>query len=262
MYAICRTLKIKSEADITASDNHCRRIVGRGTEDGHIDPNLTKYNYSLSDKPLNELYQETMNYYNAIQPRKDSVKIVEFMLSISPSYFEGVERHANWKDNEKLKEFVTASHEFLNRLEGAKLLNMTLHVDEPGAAPHIHAHVVVLDERKRDGKVILNASKLLDGKKKMRELQDLYYLSMSQRIEGLQRGIPSEITNAKHINVKEFRKSMALLSEKGLSNAVINDVLRELSKTSKDITKEQINTELKRIIESKTKKGRDFDLNI
>lgn len=263
MYAILRTLKLKSDTDIVASDNHCRRVNDRGTEHAHVDASLKRYNWTLHDKPLMELYHETMQEYDAIQPRKDSVKIVEMLMTISPEYFDDV-NPLNAKNHPKITELIAASREFIDRLDGVKLLNLSLHVDEPGAAPHLHAHVVMLDRRK-DGKAILNASKHLDGKKKLSYLQDVYHFSVSQRIQGVKRGISSEITKNKHIKAKDIRKSLKRLQDIGYLEHEINDILKKIIENARTIN--NIN-DVERLIEenisknkgSNQKRGVDFGI--
>jgi len=259
-----RTLKLKSDTDITASDNHCQRI----SRDNHIDPGniapeLTPYNWSMNSKSLHENYQEAVRDYDIHQPRKDSVKVVEFMMSLSPEYFDRANRKSG-RNDPLIKEFLVATHEYLNRMPGVLILNMHLHVDEPNAAPHIHAHVVIVDKDKR-GRTILNASRLLDGKKKMSELQDLYHTSIMRRIEGVQRGLPASITRRKHIPLKDIRKSLAKLTDMGVGPDQINRITTNLIAAVKSnaIKSEQdIERIITKEIENKPKwdRGKGFDI--
>lgn len=231
MYAICRVLKMKNTTDISASDNHCMRVDGRGTEDSHIDTELSQHNvYSQnyhredgSAMGLNEALETAIQNYEIKVPRKDSVKVVEFMFTLSPEYFEGVNVSDGLNDP-KIKAFYRSASDFLGR-ENDIVLDFHLHLDE--TTPHIHAHVIMTDTNKK-GECILNASKKLDGRKKLSALQDRYFDSMKRHVPGLKRGIPSEITNAKHMTLKQIRKSLQALIKTGLSNEIINHVAREL----------------------------------
>lgn len=253
MYAIMRSLKLKSDTDISASDNHCQRL----NKDNHIDPgnidqNLTPFNWSMNRKSLHDNYQEAVQAYDIHQPRKDSVKVVEFMMSLSPEYFDRANRKSG-KNDPLIKEFLVATHEFLNRLPGTLLLNMHLHVDEPGAAPHIHAHVVILGQDK-NGRTILNASRLLDGKKKMSELQDLYHMSIIRRIEGVQRGLPASITKRKHIPLKDIRKSLAKLTDMGVGPDQINRITTNLIAAVKYTNSIKSDQDIEHIIKNEIEK--------
>lgn len=231
MYAICRVLKMKDATDISASDNHCMRVDGRGTDGSHIDSELSKYNvysqnFHREDRTamrLNEAFDTAIQAYEIKIPRKDSVKIVEFMLTLSPECFEGI-NVLNGLNDPKIKEFYRGATDFLSR-ENDILLDCHLHLDE--TTPHIHAHVIMTDTNKK-GDLILNASHKLDGRKKLSALQDRYFDSMKRHIPGLKRGIPSEITNAKHMTLKQIRKSLQTLEKTGLSQEIINHVAHEL----------------------------------
>jgi hypothetical protein len=228
MYAICRTLKMKNANDILASDKHCRRVAGRGTESSHIDPSLSQYNISYhtytnedgTAKPLNEAFDLLVEHQGIKIPRKDSVKIVEMMFTLSPEAFEGVNRSKGLK-NASINDFAQGATDFLNRL-GVYILDYHVHLDE--TTPHMHAHVVITDKNKKNEE-ILCASALLDGRKKLTEFQDRYYASMVARIPGLKRGLPSEVTQDTHMTLKEIKQALV---DAGIDNTQINQISKEL----------------------------------
>jgi hypothetical protein len=239
MYAICRALKLKGN-DVAASHNHCERTEERKSLSSHIDEALTPYNLIEH----NETFEEFIKRNNVKIPRKDSVLEVEYMLTLSPEYFDGCDRTKGYKDP-KIREFVDGVTEFLNR-EGKNntaVLDWHLHLDEE--TPHIHAHVVIFDYNKKKD-CILNASKVLDGRKKLTELQDRYYFSMNQRVKGLKRGISADITGAKHMTLKEVKNALGELKKAGLSREMITNITRELIKNPQSLVNEVIKKEYER----------------
>ena len=189
-YAIIRTQKLKTAADIGASEQHCRRLKD---DVPNADSKLSKKNFELpvmltckkkfTASTLNGRINEYMESENVKMRRKDAVKCIEVMMTASPEFFE----KKNLKD---INEWVETSREFLGRHfseKGAKLLSIFVHMDEK--TPHIHAHIVPTTyDEKIDG-LKLNCRDFLGGPQKMRELQDAYAKHMQLKYPKLERGL-------------------------------------------------------------------------
>ena len=154
MYAIFRAQKIKKAADMAASDNHCQRTEGRKTDNSHINAEFSMYNVSAhhyarpdgSPMPLHEVFEQFLKSDNIVIPRKDSVKVVEYLMTVSPQYFEGCDVTKGLED-EKIRNFAKGAINFVENENNTLCLNWHLHLDE--STPHIHAHCIIATENKK-----------------------------------------------------------------------------------------------------------------
>jgi Plasmid recombination enzyme len=265
MYGICRTLKMKVATDISASENHCARIEGRETHkrDADIRPELSKYNVSMTQgwvkddgsmMTLNEQIECVMKEENIIAPRKDSVKVVEYMLTLSPEFFEGCDITKGLED-EKIKAFLDGTTHFLNKEPNTRVINWHLHLDEK--SPHLHAHVMITDVNKKNQQ-ILNVGKVLDGRAKLSLLQDRYFDIMKQYVPGLKRGVSSDLTERKHLTLKEIGKALRGLEKVGISpdkierlaGEIVRDQVKE-ARTDQEEISESIKEKLTEALKDK-----------
>lgn len=230
-YAIIRTQKLKTAADIGASEQHCRRLKD---DVPNADPKLSKKNFELpvmltcrkefTASSLNGRINEYMESENVKMRRKDAVKCIEVMMTASPEFFE----KKNLKD---INEWVETSREFLGRHfseKGAKLLSIFVHMDEK--TPHIHAHIVPTTyDEKIDG-LKLNCRDFLGGPQKMRELQDAYAKHMQLKYPKLERGVERKTTRADHKTLKNFYQANELLEKSGLNPEEVKKYIEEVKK--------------------------------
>lgn len=182
-YAICRTAKIKSMADLTRAIQHdTRERVPVNAE-----PNL-----ALNDR-IRTFKREKVENYGVYQNkcRKDAVRAVEWLLTASDMSNIDIDQWA--KDN---IDFVA------KKMGGSQNIMLAeLHLDE--STPHLH----IISVPEYNGK--LNAKHYIGGTKYvMRELQNEYAESMSKY--GLDRGEPVEQTKARHqkSNLKYLEKTL------------------------------------------------------
>ncbi len=139
--------------------------------------------------------------------RKDSVLAIELMLSASPEWFKTATK-------EQMREWLQRNTDWLADTFGAaNVLQIALHLDE--TTPHLHAFVIPEVEmvetrgRKPKGgapgavkapKPALAASRWLDGRAKLGELQDRYAAAMEPL--GLERGLKG--SKAKHRTIRSY----------------------------------------------------------
>lgn len=138
--------------------------------------------------------------------RKDSVLAVELMLSASPEWFQQASR-------EQAQEWLRRNVEWIEDTFGRdNVLQVALHLDE--TTPHLHAFLVpeveMVETRGRKSrastpvakapKPALAASRWLDGRAKLGELQDRYAAAMEPL--GLERGLTG--SKAKHRTIRSY----------------------------------------------------------
>ena len=186
-FAVCHASKVKG---------------GAGGLGSHIDREHAPKNANPQKTPLNvELCEVQEKLHQAINIRikegytgkrairKDAVRAVSLVLSGSHERMKEIE-----KDRRELLKWAKDNYDFVAKEFGEKnLVRCTLHLDEK--TPHLHAVVVPITE---DGR--LSAKDWLDGKKKLRGLQDRYGEAMKKW--GLQRGLSN--SNRRHVSTADF----------------------------------------------------------
>lgn len=223
-YAIFRTQKIKK----TVLDK-CQRHNQRENENysnSEIDKNKKHLNYELHNEN-NIVYQKEIDlkikdrYKGKKSIRKDAVLNIECLITSDKEFFESI-------GSEETKRYFEEAYNFIKDKFGEEnVIYATVHMDE--TTPHMHAGFVPIT---KDGR--LSAKDYLDGKERLRNLQDDFYKYISNKGFELERGISSDETHAKNIKIKDLKKK----------------ALKELEDIKKDIEKLDIERN-KRLEESK-----------
>lgn len=210
-YAIFRTQKIKK----TVLDK-CQRHNQRENENysnSEIDKNKKHLNYELHNEN-NIVYQKEIDlkikdrYKCKKSIRKDAVLNIECLITSDKEFFEKI-------GAEETKRYFEEAYNFIKDKFGEEnVIYATVHMDE--TTPHMHAGFVPIT---KDGR--LSAKDYLDGKERLRNLQDDFYKYISNKGFELERGISSDETHAKNIKIKDLKKK----------------ALKELEDIKKDIEK-------------------------
>ena len=192
-YAIARLKKLK-RSNIAGSASH----VNRERETPNADPSLENIRFIGSnnqEERLEDLVLAKIGEHEQKRKiRTDGVYCVELLLSASASYFRpDCPRLAGYYEQEKLDNWLEATHQWLVDEYGERIVRAELHLDE--ATPHIHAYFVPLDERGQ-----LRCNHFFNGREKICSFQDSYYDTM--RLIGLERGIKG--SRAQHQDIKDF----------------------------------------------------------
>lgn len=213
-YAIFRTQKIKK----TVLDK-CQRHNQRENENYsnlEIDKEKKHLNYELHNEG-NIVYQKEIDlkvkdrYKGKKSIRKDAVLNIECLITSDKEFFERV-------GLDETKRYFEEAYNFIkNKFGKENVIYATVHMDE--TTPHMHAGFVPLTE---DGR--LSAKDYLDGKQRLRNLQDEFYQYISSKGFELERGISSDETHAKNIKIRDLKKK----------------ALKELETINKDIEKLEI----------------------
>lgn len=196
-FAICRVGKISSAAKAGKADAHNERTY----EVKNADPERRHLNGEFIDQTGRstwELANERIEQMG-IKPKADAVRVVEFMLSASPDFFEP-------DQDIRVSAYFAANLKFMQERYGANLLKFTLHQDE--STPHFQAMIVPItdvaktvtlkngEEHTRTGHRLTAAE--LFNPKTLRELQTDYAQAMAPF--GLSRGM--EKSPARHQDIK------------------------------------------------------------
>lgn len=185
MFAILRMEKLKNRQQIKAAIGHNLRTIPVDNAD-EKKSKLNVYQGASDFASLMGRMEKRFLEHN-IEPRKDSVQAVEFVLSASPEFWSN-------KTQEEIQQWANANIAFFaNKFNKQNLLSYALHQDESN--PHIH---LILTPITQDGR--LSCKDLLGGKAKLSKLQTEYANAMAKF--GLKRGI--ERSNAKHTTIKQF----------------------------------------------------------
>ncbi|MBN3922655.1 MAG: plasmid recombination protein [Nostoc sp. NMS4] len=192
-YAIARLKKLK-RGNISGSASH----TARERETPNADPTQKNIRFIGSLNPEERLEDLVLakiaEHEQKRKIRTDAVYCVELLLSASPSYFRpDCPTNAGYYEQQKLDDWVEATHQWLADEYGSRIVRAELHLDE--ATPHIHAYFVPVDDQGQ-----LRCNHFFDGRQKIHEFQDSYYQTM--RLIELERGIKG--SRAKHQDIKDF----------------------------------------------------------
>lgn len=169
-----------------------------------------------SDKATKELVKEKLAQYSDMRIQKNSVVAVEVLLTASPEFFEG-------KSREKIDEWVSTSEQWIKKVFGQRVLQISTHFDEK--SPHMHCIIVPLKvktktrrrtdaqrEAKESGvqyKVMSLCANDIFTRNTLSQMQTEYAKSVKKY--GLRRGLKK--SGATHTSVKEFYARIAELPE-------------------------------------------------
>lgn len=245
-YAIMRIEK-RSSSNIGGMFCHNeRKTENHSNED--INKDLSHLNYQLIEcksykEKINQEIKERYKVNKSI--RKDAVLCAEVVFTSDKEFFDKL-------TPEQEKRYFEKSIEFLKEQFGEKnVVFATVHKDE--TTPHLHAGVVPLTD---DGR--LSYKSYVNTKYDLVRLQDKYYEKMSLEFPELERGRSSQETNAKHLELEEYKlqqeklrleEQQKFLQEQELSMQMqernIRQLQEELEKERKKIKelKEKLNFE-------------------
>lgn len=203
-FCIMRIKKLHSNSNVGGAISHHLRT----RETDNADPELMKNNWfypndyptdqnGKTDKSVNadlqfrrNQQQKAMAMYKKRLPekvRKNGVRAVEFMMTVSPEVMQR-------KDFNATKYLNACSNWAREKFGKENVFFIAYHRDE--TTPHVSLLLTPIDE---NGK--LNARKFFGGRDKMSALQDDFYNSVGKEF-GLDRGIKG--SKAKHQTIKSY----------------------------------------------------------
>ena len=210
-HAILRFVKYKGPT-ISRIEAHNERTKEFYASNPDIKTELSKYNFHLV-KPSGK-YREEANRLireSGCKARKDSVRLVETLITASPEFFSG-------KKPGEVREFFEHALEFLKTKQAEEtIVSAVVHVDEK--TPHMHLCFVPITE---DGR--LSAKEIVGNKKKLTQWQDEYWKHMVKKYPDFERGESASVTGRTHIPPRIFKQAIRLNKQREQLEKMLSEV--------------------------------------
>ena len=196
-HAILRFAKYKCPT-VSRIEAHNERTKETYASNPDIKTELSKFNFHLVH-PKGK-YREEANRLireKGCKARKDSVRMVETLITASPEFFAG-------KKPAEVKEFFEHALEFLKTKQSVEtIVSAVVHVDEK--TPHMHLCFVPITA---DGR--LSAKEIVGNKKKLTQWQDEFWSYMVKKYPDFERGESASLTGRTHIPPRIFKQAIRL----------------------------------------------------
>jgi len=222
-YAIIRITKHSSNGSLGGMTKHNKREIYVP----NANPELTKNNTELFGTgdyvtDVNKIIENSGALY-----QKNSVKAIEHIITASPEFFQLRNGESQKEGNNRMQKFLENSKDFLQEFYGphSKIASISLHEDEK--TPHLHAFVVPITMGKlKGGREVkrIGAKKFIDGREKLRSLQDLFAEKMKPL--GLERGIKK--SKAQHTTLKQYYSTINRAKKFSEANKIEVPILTEM----------------------------------
>ena len=196
-YAILRFAKYKGP-EIGRIEAHDERTKEKYASNPDVDTSRSRLNFHLV-KPRRSYRAEAEKQIAeaGCRARKDSVRVVETLITASPEFFQG-------KKPREVKEFFEYALEFIQSKQAPKtIISAVVHVDEK--TPHMHLCFVPLTPDKR-----LSAKDIIGNKKKLTQWQDEFWKHMVKKYPDFERGESASETGRTHIPPRLFKEAVRL----------------------------------------------------
>ena len=227
-YAILRFAKYKGP-EIGRIEAHDERTKEKYTSNPDVDTSRSRLNFHLV-KPRRSYRAEAEKQIAeaGCRARKDSVRVVETLITASPEFFQG-------KKPREVKEFFEYALEFIRQKQSSEtIISAVVHMDEK--TPHMHLCFVPLTEDKR-----LSAKDIIGNKKKLTQWQDDFWKHMVKKYPDFERGESASETGRTHLPPRIFKQAtkMHRLEQK----------LRELLSSINPMNAKKIREEILKILD-------------
>ena len=207
-YGILRFKKYKGPA-ITPIEAHNERTKEQYASNPDIDTNRSRYNLHLV-QPQGRYREEADRMITAAhcRVRKDSVRVVEALVTASPEFFKD-------KSRSEVKAYFEYALKFLESKQSPDtFLSAVIHMDEK--TPHLHLCFVPLTA---DGR--LSAKEVIGNRKNLVKWQDEFWQHMVKQYPELERGESASQTGREHIPPRIFKEMTQLTKQKEQLDALL-----------------------------------------
>ena len=222
-YAIFRMKKYKGQT-VSMIEAHNERMKEAYASNPGIDMQRSKLNFHPI-KPNGRYLGEVDNLIQSsgCRVRKDSVKMIEALITASPEFFEG-------KKPREVKAFFDRAVEFMKTKQAPDTyISAVVHVDEK--TPHMHFCFVPLTPDNR-----LSAKEIIGNKKRLTKWQDEFWSYMVKKYPDFERGESASLTGRTHIPPRLFKQAARLTRQKDKLMELISEMNALNAKTkSKEI---------------------------
>ena len=207
-YGILRFKKYKGPA-ISPIEAHNERTKEQYASNPDIDVSRSHYNLHLV-QPQGRYREEADRMIAAAhcRVRKDSVRVVEALVTASPEFFKD-------KTNREIRAYFAYALKFLEgRQRPDTFLSAVVHMDEK--TPHLHLCFVPLTA---DGR--LSAKEIIGNRKNLVKWQDEFWQHMVKQYPELERGESASQTGREHIPPRIFKEMTQLTKQKEQLDALL-----------------------------------------
>ncbi|MEE0109344.1 MAG: MobV family relaxase [Oscillospiraceae bacterium] len=193
-YGILRFHKYKGP-EIGQIEAHNERTKEKYASNPDIDPARKHLNFNLLTPPPKYRAEAERQIREAgCRTRKDSVRLVETLITASPEFFLG-------KSHQEIRGYFERALEFMKTKQDPNtFVSAVVHMDEK--TPHMHLCFVPITE---DGR--LSAKDIVGNRKKLTQWQDEYWSYMVKKYPDLERGESASETGRTHLPPRIFKQA-------------------------------------------------------
>ena len=196
-YTILRFAKYKGP-EIGQIEAHNERTKEKYASNPDVNANRSHLNFHLI-KPEQKYRAEAEKQIAdaGCRTRKDSVRVVETLVTASPEFFKD-------KKRSKIKVFFEEAVRFIEKYQGkSMIISAVVHMDEK--TPHMHLSFVPLTRVRG-----LSAKDIVGNKKKLTRWQDNFWKHMVRKYPNLERGESASETGRTHSPPRLFKEAAHL----------------------------------------------------
>ena len=210
-YAILRFAKYKGP-EIGQIEAHNERKKEKYASNPDVDVSRSHLNYHLVQPERKYRAEAEKQIAEAgCRTRKDSVRVVEALVTASPEFFKG-------KKRAEIRTFFEEAVRFITKHQNkSTIISAVVHMDEK--TPHMHLSFVPLTPDKR-----LSAKDIVGNKKKLTWWQDSFWKHMVRKYPDLERGESASETGRTHIPPRLFKEAAHLNRQRNMLMKLLGEV--------------------------------------
>lgn len=210
-YAILRFAKYKGP-EIGQIEAHNERKKEKYASNPDVDVSRSHLNYHLVQPERKYRAEAEKQIAEAgCRTRKDSVRVVEALVTASPEFFKG-------KKRAEIRTFFEEAVRFITKHQDkSTIISAVVHMDEK--TPHMHLSFVPLTPDKR-----LSAKDIVGNKKKLTWWQDSFWKHMVRKYPDLERGESASETGRTHIPPRLFKEAAHLNRQRDMLMKLLGEV--------------------------------------
>lgn len=210
-YAILRFAKYKGP-EIGRIEAHDERTKENYASNPDVDTSRSRLNFHLVTPQRSYRAEAERQIAEAgCRTRKDSVRVVETLITASPEFFQG-------KNPKEVKAFFSLALDFIKCKQSPEtIISAVVHMDEK--TPHMHLSFVPITE---DGR--LSAKDILGNRKNLTKWQDDFWKFMVKKYSDLERGESASETGRTHIPPRLFKEATHLNQQRDALMTLLGDI--------------------------------------
>ena len=210
-YAILRFAKYKGP-EIGHIEAHNERTKEKYASNPDVDTSRSHLNFHIVQPERKYRAEAERQIAQAkCRTRKDSVRMVEALVTASPEFFKG-------KKAAEIRAFFEEAVHFIEKHQSKDtIISAVVHMDEK--TPHMHLSFVPLTA---DGR--LSAKDIVGNKKKLIWWQDEFWKHMVKKWPDLERGESASETGRTHIPPRLFKEAAHLNRQRDMLLQLLGEV--------------------------------------